>query len=153
MRIIEGDITKIEYGTIIHQVNCQGAWGAGVSGAIGKRWPAAEAAYRRLASECDPKSLLGTIQRVNVSDEICVINLFTQLYYGNAKRTGRVYTDMDRLIASLTEICHTPHLPLYAPYGIGCGLAGGRWSELESAVKERGLAITFVKLPTKEQKG
>lgn len=46
MRVIERDITTVEEGIVAHQVNCQGAIGAGVSGAICRKWPEAERAYR-----------------------------------------------------------------------------------------------------------
>lgn len=45
-RIVEGDITDITEGLIVHQTNVNGAMGAGVALAIKKKWPLVYDEYR-----------------------------------------------------------------------------------------------------------
>ena len=133
MKVIEGDILNIKNGVIVHQVNCQNAIGAGVSGAIIGKYPQVETAYHYLCRFKKPKDLLGSFQSIRIDRGLEIINLFTQLDYGNSKKTGKVYTDMPLLIKQLHTICHArkDKVTIYVPYGIGCGLAGGDWTEIE----------------------
>lgn len=39
MNIIKKDITTIDEGVILHQVNCQNAMGSGVAKALFSKWP------------------------------------------------------------------------------------------------------------------
>ena len=141
-QILEGDITNICCGTIVHQVNCQGAIGAGVSGAIIQKWPEVESAYRYKCYEQKPEELYGDTQVVQINRDLRVVNLYTQLNYGNAKKTGIVYTDVNRLVQALRDVCKD-FSTVYAPYGIGCGLAGADWDDLYTRIKD--LPITFIK--------
>ncbi len=75
-----GDVTVPESaGTrfIIHVVNNIGAYGAGVSGAIAKRWPKVEQEYRKwFWSQNNFK--LGEIQCVQVQSDTIVVNMIGQ---------------------------------------------------------------------------
>lgn len=128
MKVIQGNIIDVKEGAICHQVNCRGAFGAGVSGVIGGAYPVVEDAYLSLRPT---PALLGTFQRVQVAPGLYVYNVFGQVDYGNAARTGRVYTDMRALTTALKDIC-CAHKLVYVPYNIGCGLAGGNWDEFVS---------------------
>ena len=105
MKTIKGDITKITSGVIVHQVNCRNRIGAGLSGALIKVYPEVERYYHYAFEHASGKDLLGTYQVVPVTKELKIINSFTQLYYGNAMKNGRVYTDMDKLGKVLYIIC------------------------------------------------
>lgn len=84
MRVIERDITTVEEGIVAHQVNCQGTIGAGVSGAICRKWPEAERAYRAFCAEAaSPESLLGSFCHVDVAPGLTVVHVFGQLDYGD----------------------------------------------------------------------
>lgn len=146
LRTIEGSITDIESGCIAQQVNCQGAYGAGVSGVVSRKWPIVEKKYRTSCRGRTADELFGCVQDIRVSDELVVINIFSQKSYGNSRKTGIVYTDMDALIDAL-DAAASVHGPIHVPYGIGCGLAGGDWSEFESRVNERDIDIIAMKLP------
>lgn len=146
MRVIERDITTVEEGIVAHQVNCQGAIGAGVSGAMCRKWPEAERAYRAFCAEAaSPESLLGSFCHVDVAPGLTVVHVFGQLDYGDAARTGRVYTDVDALAGAMRHLCADALAPVYVPYGMGCGLAGADWSDVERALE--GLPITACRLP------
>ena len=148
MQIIEGNITDISEGVIVQQVNCMGAIGAGVSGAIIKKWPAVKKDYLAKCSEYPRQELLGMITVTAVSRSLFVVNLFSQYSYGNSAKTGLVYTDMDVLVHGLKTLVYLygkTGQQIYVPYGIGCGLAGGNWQELVRRTEE--LPIIAVKLP------
>lgn len=144
MRIINGDISRIDLGVVIHQVNCQNRIGAGVSGAIINKWPKVETAYHNACMNRAPQDLLGMAQFITIRepgpagcDGLRIVNSFTQLNYGNAAKTGKVYTNMRLLIKNLLRICYqNPKETVYIPYGIGCGLAGGNWNELTKWISD-----------------
>ena len=137
MNIITGNITEMK-GIICHQVNCRNRIGAGVAGAIIKKWPEVEEAYHSVfEAGLDPKKdIFGNFMPARLADGTIVYNVFTQFYYGNAMKNGRIYTDMDKLISNIKVICDThKDETVYVPYGIGCGLAGGNWDEFVKGVE------------------
>lgn len=145
MQIKNGDLFKhVTSGIIVHQVNCCSAMGAGFAQVFYKKYPEIKKAYHDHCRGKTKDELLGDIQLVTLTPELTGVNLFTQKNYGNSKRTGVQYTDMPLLIKRLKEIVKVAGKPVYAPYGIGCGLAGGDWAELEDALKD--VDITFYKL-------
>lgn len=89
-------------------------------------------------------SLLGKVQYVAANGknqkrtDPIIVNIFGQEYYG---RDG-VYTDTSALIRafrelneSVREAAKRGRPPVVAfPYGFGCGLAGGDWSEVEELI-------------------
>lgn len=134
MKTIEQDILDIKYGTICHQVNCRGVFGAGLAGQIARKWPIVKSEY--LAAYKTAESavhLLGNVQEVRVSSHIIVVNLFAQLDYGRVP--GKVYTDYDALRSCLMQTAvgnntkeNRPIFHLYIPERLGCGLGGGDWA-------------------------
>jgi len=146
---VTGDVTKPIIGkqkVIVHVCNDIGAWGAGVSGAIGRRWPEAEKSYRRWASSKDnpnvgPKFKLGRIQlvRMDRSDEnITVCNLIGQ--HGLRSKKNPAPVRYDAIREGLQELFSrgqvdnedtVVHMPR-----IGCGLAGGSWDMIEPIIRE-----------------
>lgn len=140
--IIDGDILEVSVGIIAHQVNCQGAIGAGVSGVICKQYPKVYERYkfafeRYVLESFRPTSCLLGLVVIPVSDTLKVANIFSQLHYGNSSKTGKVYTYMDKLIGGLKKIRKDyPDDVIYVPYKIGCGLAGGDWDEFMQKAKD-----------------
>ena len=130
MKFVQGDITKIKNGVICHQVNCKNKIGAGVSGAITSKWPKVKKMYHDIVAETGSQ-IFGQVQLCYIDPNITVANIFSQYNYGNSKKTGIVYTDMDKLVNGLREICSLlPNRNIYIPQYIGCGLAGGDWNVL-----------------------
>jgi len=122
---------------IAHVCNDIGGWGRGFVVALSKRWPEPELRYRawHRGGESIPFAL-GEVQLVQVSGDVWVANMIGQrdvrvvggippVRY-EAMRTGlkRVAAEARRLNASV-------HMPR-----IGCGLAGGKWEEVERIVEE-----------------
>lgn len=68
-----------------------------------------------------------------------------QLSYGQSGK----YTDYEALYLCLKTIdCVARDLkrPLYVPYGLGCGLAGGDWEIVYPLITEHCPSATIVKL-------
>lgn len=144
------EVTSITKGVIIHGVNCQGAMGSGIAGAIARKWPGVRQTYLdtfnalgRLNVRPTPRSstLLGRIQPVKVDSDLVVINAFTQDYFGG---DGRVYASTDAIAAALSftfdmlsdSSSDDDPIQVYMPQ-IGCGLGGLSWDDqVEPIVNE-----------------
>lgn len=146
MRIITGNILDVTEGVIIHQVNCRNRIGAGVAGALIRKYPAVERAYHESFLHETADSIYGMCLTVRVTPTLRVVNSYSQKDYGNPKRTGRVYTNLDYLVHNIEQtIAAYPDEKIYVPYGIGCGLGGETWERLESRIRD--LDVTVVQLP------
>lgn len=146
MKTIKGDITEIKSGIIVHQVNCQNRIGAGVAGAIIKKYPKVQKSYSWLFTKMSKEDIYCKYQPVPVTDDLTVINLFTQFYYGNPKKTGKIYTNTKSLVQNLKLICDRyPDKEIYIPERIGCGLGGADWDKLVKQLEP--LRVTIVSLP------
>lgn len=135
---VKGDATKPntegkKY--IVHCCNNVGLWGKGFVLAISKKWKEPEARFRR---EKNPK--LGEVQFVKVEDDITVINLFGQNGVKNKNNPKPVdyfaiqegFFLINKQLEMLQDsgIKVSVHMPR-----IGCGLAGGEWSEIEKILR------------------
>ena len=145
MKQTRGDILSIEKGIIIHQVNCQNVIGAGISGPIIKKYPKVKAAYHFIFEKMLKEKIFGKWQAIPVTNDLMVVNAFTQFEYGNPSRTKRVYTDIDKLVHVIKSICEKyPDKEVYIPDHIGCGYGGANWDDLLKLLEP--LRVTIVKL-------
>jgi len=129
MQIINNDILLIQEGIICHQVNCMGKMGAGIALALRKKWPQVYTDYMK-AYELNQLRLGQVVFTTIVPDQLIVANLCGQYRYGRDKR----YTDYSALERCLVSVVnYNSNLPVYIPYRMGCGLAGGSW-EMVSAI-------------------
>jgi O-acetyl-ADP-ribose deacetylase (regulator of RNase III) len=131
----QGDGNKI----ITHICNNIGAWGAGFVLAISRRWRAPEIAYR-----FNKKWDLGTVDLIRVENDIIVANMVAQEGIMDKHTKGVIDADAQPAIryAAVRECLKivndqafmtnsTIHMPR-----IGCGLAGGKWEEIEKIINE-----------------
>jgi O-acetyl-ADP-ribose deacetylase (regulator of RNase III) len=133
-----GDGPKI----IVHVCNDIGAWGAGFVLAISKRWPEPEAAYRAIE-----EYRLGDVQLVKVADDLHVANMIAQAgtyRRGVPIRYPAVRECLQKVAEHARRLAASVHMPR-----IGCGLAGGEWSEIEPIIVEtlNGIEVTVYDLP------
>lgn len=139
MKVIKKDITTIDRGVILHQVNCQNAMGSGVAKALYTKWNIVKTKYHEDMKKFNsPEEALGELIPVKINDKIVVFNSFTQLNFGNSKITKEVYTNMELLkdnIRKAYEFSKKYNQKLYLPEYVGCGLAGGDWSDLLEYLK------------------
>ena len=136
---LTGDATAREVPVnkiICHVCNDVGGWGKGFVVALSERWPQPEAAYRdwyrgRLHNDFR----LGSVQLVRVEPEIWVANMVGQ--HGLKRAGGKPPIRYEAIEAGLARVAEeakslkaTVHMPR-----IGCGLAGGRWDEVEPIIR------------------
>lgn len=132
---------------IAHISNNCGGWGAGFVLAISARWPQPETVYRSLR----PDQLeLGLVQFVEVESDdhgeprLIVANMIAQEGYGRGNRNlhrtaepdtrhpiryNAVEICLQKVGALARELGATVHMPR-----IGCGLAGGKWDQVEPII-------------------
>lgn len=132
---------------VAHVCNDAGLWGAGFVVAVSRRWPQPEAAYRRW-HRSGPLPL-GALQLVEVGEGLWVANLIGQR---GVRRTGgkppvrygAVREALGTLAGEARQLGAAVHMPR-----IGCGLAGGTWSQIAPIVVETldGVAVTVYDLP------
>lgn len=92
IRNVTGDVTAPIRGIIGHGVNCQGVMGSGVAWAIRNKFPKAYEEYKTLCDNiADKHDLLGTVQIVQITDELYVANMFTQFTFGG---DGKKYASL-----------------------------------------------------------
>lgn len=116
---------------ILHQTNCQNAFGAGFAGYLNRTFPSAKERYHAYMNECiqhhGKTSALGTICEAE-GDGFTVVHVFGQQYYGNARKTGKCYTIYSKVEQALAQFRQLhPDATAICPVNMGCGLAGGDW--------------------------
>lgn len=126
----QGDGTKI----ICHICNNIGAWGAGFVLAVSKRWDEPEESYRDMNPE-DRK--LGSVMVIPVEDDILVANMIAQqgIYPDDSGLPPIRYTAVRAALTAVNDLAVKINATLHMPR-IGCGLAGGRWDDIEKIIKD-----------------
>ena len=135
LKFVVGDATNPESDTdlkiIAHGCNNVGAWGAGFVLALSRKWDAPEESYKEL----DFDTLEGgETQLVKCEPGIYVANIITQTFHtSHPVRYDWLRLGFQRLdyFARTTTLSTSIHMPR-----IGCGLGGGRWSVVESLIRE-----------------
>jgi len=120
---------------ICHICNNVGAWGAGFVIAISRKWDKPEASYRKWYKS-GYNWELGNVQFVKVENDIHIANMIAQnnisFNSGSAPIDYKaVRKSLIKLATKATLLNATVHMPR-----IGCGLAGGKWNEIEVIINE-----------------
>jgi len=129
METINQSILKVKEGVICHQGNCQGVMGAGVALQIVRKYPIVLKEYKEALKK---GAKLGDIVITPVTDNLSVATILGQDKYGKDRK---VYTDYDALEGCLKELSTFP-CPLYFPYKMSCGYAGGNWSKVLGLIEK-----------------
>lgn len=139
IRYIKGDATNPSTsGTqiIAHICNDTGGWGKGFVLAVSKRWKKPESDYRNWYKS-GKNFHLGEIQMVQVEEDLWVCNMIGQhKTVTNSKgiapiRYEAVESCLEKLAVEALPLNESIHMPR-----IGCGLAGGKWEEIEPVIKK-----------------
>ena len=132
LEIIRGDLLSSDANAICHQVNCRNAMGAGIAATIVEKWPIVKERYKKAFENLkDWHSLLGKIQTVKIGQNRYVVNIFGQDDYGH----DGVYTDYSALNRAFKQLNKRFAGQTVAfPYGFGCGLGGGDWTDIERMI-------------------
>lgn len=144
MEIINGDITSIKKGVIIHQVNNKKVMGAGVAKAIRNKYPEHYEDYK--SSNLAMGSLV-----VTMTSSVAIIGFVSQNGYGNRFTSkGKIFTDYVAFEACCKKIAKVkkelPNVDFYMPYLIGCGFGGGDWKVISEIIERVCPFIILVKL-------
>jgi O-acetyl-ADP-ribose deacetylase (regulator of RNase III) len=150
-----GDATRPEVSgakVIVHVCNDVGGWGRGFVVALSRRWPEPERLFRAWhRGELDQPFALGEVQFVKVEPDITVANLIGQHGVAAHQRTPPVRYEAIRsglrqVAVFARERSASVHMPR-----IGCGLAGGRWEDVEPIITDElsalEIAVTVYDLP------
>jgi O-acetyl-ADP-ribose deacetylase (regulator of RNase III) len=159
IRYVTGDATQlIGVGprVVVHVCNDVGKWGAGFVLALSRRWREPEAAYkawyRSRKGTVEPPFELGSVQFVDVAEQLWVANMIGQRDIKRS-RNGEAPVRYDAIATCLGHVAEfaeenqaTVHMPR-----IGSGLAGGDWNRIESIVNETlgFIEVTVYDLPVK----
>ncbi|WP_439132040.1 macro domain-containing protein [Polaribacter sp.] len=122
---------------IVHICNDIGRWGKGFVLAISKKWREPEKFYKDwYKNRSNNDFALGAIQIVQVEDDVFVVNMIGQ--EGIKRRNNitpiryeAVQSCLEKVVIKAKEINASIHMPR-----IGCGLAGGKWEEIESIINK-----------------
>ncbi|HEX9338082.1 MAG TPA: macro domain-containing protein [Pseudonocardiaceae bacterium] len=136
LRLVTGDATTpVGEGNkiIAHICNDIGGWGKGFVVAISRRWPEPEREYRRWHAD-GAGFALGAVRLVQVEPATWVANMIGQ----HGLRTGPGgppirYQAVQQCLDALAGHAATRNASVHMPR-IGCGLAGGRWAEIEPII-------------------
>jgi len=138
----EQNILKVESGIICQQVNCMGVMGAGLALQLKQKFPQIFREY--IEAYKDGKLTLGTVVLtiIDAGKPLFVANMCAQYLYG---RRG-CYTNYSAFEECLRHVVKFRNFrqayldeldtPIYIPYKIGCGLAGGDWSEISKLIEK-----------------
>jgi O-acetyl-ADP-ribose deacetylase (regulator of RNase III) len=112
---------------IVHICNDKGAWNGGFTGVLNNRWILPKIAYRKLVQR-----KLGAVQFIAVEREIRVANLIAQtLGYANGPPIR--YAALECALQVVAQEAIISKASVHMPR-IGCGLAGGSWSNIEPII-------------------
>jgi O-acetyl-ADP-ribose deacetylase (regulator of RNase III) len=172
IKYLKGDATNpIDNKTkvIVHICNDVGGWGKGFVMAISKRWKLPEAEYRnwfkskeventetvkfeRLESRDkysnEKQFELGNVQFVKATEDIWIANIIAQRDI-KANKDGLPpirYSFVSESLERVRQFAEKNNASIHMPR-IGCGLAGGQWTEIEEIVNDNLIAYdieTFV---------
>lgn len=117
-------------GVCCQQVNCRGVFGKGLALATRTKFPQVGKAYFD-----KPDWQLGDCLFVEVHPGLYHALLAGQDRYGSG-HCFTEYSSLELCLKKAREFSDSLRLPLYVPFGIGCGLASGDW-QMVSAMIER----------------
>lgn len=149
----KGDATQPQQegnNIIVHVCNDIGGWGRGFVLALSRRWKEPEQQYRAwFASQED--FALGNVQFVQVEAQLWVANLIGQRGI-KSDQSGNPPLRYDALAQGLRKVADyasTISASVHMPR-IGCGLASGRWEEVEPLITlhliQNGISVTVYDL-------
>lgn len=155
LRYVTGDATDpIGNGpkVIAHVCNDVGGWGRGFVLALSAKWSEPEASYRKWAAEGGAEFGLGQVRFVDVSDGLWVANMVGQRDHKTINGVPPVrYEAIRKCLQQVRERCSLSGASVHMPR-IGCGLAGGRWHEVEQIIAdellEHSIEVVVYDLPT-----
>jgi len=129
MEEIKKDLTTVTEGIVAHGCNCSGGFGSGIAAAVKNKWPVVAIRFRENGTG---EKLLGTIDAVELAQDLIVVNCYTQEFYGPGDKRYADPWSIEACLYQLLDLAVEKNMDLYIAK-IGCGLGGLSW---EHEVKE-----------------
>lgn len=159
IKTINGDLIKLakqgKFNVIGHSANCFHTMGSGIAKTIKSEFP--EAYKADLKTQKGFKQKLGSISCAKISENLTVINMYTQFSWSRkgpngqiTENTSGVLADYDAIRNCLKSIklkyLFDEDIKIGFPM-FGAGLARGDWNIIEGIIKEElnDMDITIVK--------
>jgi len=140
IRYVIGDATAPEGEgpkVIVHVCNDIGGWGRGFVVALSKRWDKPEREYREWHQrQSTPPFDLGEVLFVQVEEALWVASLIGQ--HGIRSKHGKPpvrYEAIKEGMGRVAEFARQHGASVHMPR-LGCGLAGGKWPNVERIIEE-----------------
>jgi O-acetyl-ADP-ribose deacetylase (regulator of RNase III) len=131
------DILTVERGIICHQANCIGAMGAGLAKSIRDLWPHIYDDYYKAVK--NQEFNMGDCRIAQAAPGVFVAHLAGQQGIGYRKKQTD-YHSLRKAFRNLRRQINGSYvllrMPIYIPYGIGCGLGGGDWEVVRKIIEE-----------------
>ncbi|SHL30373.1 macro domain-containing protein [Chryseobacterium polytrichastri] len=136
---LKGDATNPQVNgnkIITHICNDIGGWGKGFVMAISKKWKKPENEYREWFKSKE-NFHLGEIQIIKVEENIWICNMIGQhKTITNSKGMAPIrYEAVEKCLEKLSNEAVKLNASVHMPR-IGCGLAGGKWEEIEPIIEK-----------------
>lgn len=120
---------------IVHVCNDVGGWGKGFVVALSKKWKEPEQEYRKWFKSKENFEL-GKVQFVQVEEDLWIANMIAQRDTKPSPEgippIREVY--VHQCLEQVREFAQNNNCSIHMPR-IGCGLAGGKWENIEPLIK------------------
>ncbi len=135
MKRIKKDILTVEFGIICHQVNARGVMGAGLAAQVKAKFPGAFNDYMDAHKSGNLK--LGKVVISQIKPYNFIAHIVGQHDYGRRA----IFTNYQALSIALTNlksfrVSLDKDVPIFFPWRMGSGLAGGRWRIVKDIIEE-----------------
>jgi O-acetyl-ADP-ribose deacetylase (regulator of RNase III) len=139
LTFLKGDATSLSDGgtrIIAHICNDRGGWGRGFVTAVSRRWAKPEREYRAwYRDRANNDFALGSVQFVEAESELVVANMIAQSGYKKVRGRPPIrYEALESCLAAVAQFALLHQASVHMPR-IGCGLAGGDWTEVERRIR------------------
>lgn len=137
---IKGDLLVQERGILCHQTNYMGVMGGGIAAAIWDKLLDDQCRYNyvNFCRKCG-ETALGYAQFLYVKEDLIVANCYSQNGFSEMDADGSItnYEAMRECFIKVRDFALQQDLPfVYIPYGMGCGIAGGKWDRVRSIIED-----------------
>jgi len=135
LKRIKKDILTVEFGIICHQVNARGVMGAGLAVQVKSQFPGAFRDYMDAYKSGNLK--LGKVVISQLAPHNFIAHIVGQHDYGR----NAIFTNYQALTLALSTLKSfrkslDKDIPIFFPWRMGSGLAGGRWRIVKDIIEE-----------------
>ena len=128
------DILDVTSGMIIHQINPH-VMGAGLALLIKRRYPQVYMDF--LSRKSQGVLNLGHVIITNIDRRLSIASYVGQPTYGRGGNHTAIGA-IDDALFHIHRVCDARSIePIYVPYKMGCGLAGGDWDDVAPIIRNR----------------